>query len=88
MVSGGIIGYFIQKKRIEKKSLLLFSKPLKEKLKADSSLSLEEEVVSGPEFEFVPKGAIMKFVDIKKLAEEQKDLKKDLKNNLSENEKK
>ncbi len=81
MVSGGIIGYFIQKKRIEKKNLFLFSKPLKEKLKADSSLNLEEKVESGPEFEFVPKGAIMKFVDIKKLAEEQKDLK----NNLSEN---
>jgi len=84
MVSGGIIGYFIQKKRIEKKSLLLFGKPLKEKPKADSSLSLEEEVVSGPEFEFVPKGAIMKFLDIKKLTEEQKQLK----NNLRENEKK
>ena len=81
MVSGGIIGYFIQKKRIEKKSLLLFKKPLKKKPKADSSMGLEDEVVSGPEFEFVPKGAIMKFVDIKKLTEEQKDLK----NNLSEN---
>ncbi len=81
-VSGGIIGYLIQKKRIEKKSLFLFSKPMKEKSKAESSLNLEEKVVPEPELEFVPKGAIMKFGDMKKLIEEQEDLKK------NENEKK
>lgn len=84
IISGGIVGYFIQKKRIEKKSLFLFGKPLKKKPKADESLNLEEKVESGPEFKFVPKGAIMKFEDIKKIKEEQKNLK----TNLSEKEKK
>jgi len=80
MVSGGIIGYFIHKKRIEKKSLFLFSKPMKEKPKADTSLISEEETEYRPESKFVPKGAIMKFEDIKKISEDQKDIK----NNLGE----
>ena len=53
-----------------------------EKLKVESSLDGKEEGESEPEFEFVPKGAIMKFGDIKKIIEEQNDLKN------NENEKK
>ncbi|MFX1443539.1 MAG: nitrous oxide reductase family maturation protein NosD [Promethearchaeota archaeon] len=84
IISGGIIGYYIQKKRIERKSLFLFDKPQKGKPKAETSFLLEEKFKSKPDFEFVPKGAIMKFEDIKKLIMDQKDVK----NNLNEDKKK
>ena len=83
IVSGGIIGYIGRKTIVERKKIIPIGKSLKGKPKAESFLGLEEDVKPELESEFLPKKAIIKFEDIKKLNEKNKGLE----NNLSENEK-
>ena len=84
MLSGGIIGYIIHKKKIQKTSIIPISKFMKEKSKIDSFTIREDTTKPKPEFELIPKKAIVKFKDLIQFNEEQKSLK----NNSSENEKK
>ncbi|TFG29303.1 MAG: hypothetical protein EU532_03410 [Promethearchaeota archaeon] len=82
MLSGGIIGYMIHKKKIQKTSIIPVSKLLKEKPKFDSIQPIEEKSPPGPVIGLIPKKAIVKFKDLKKMKE--KDTR--FKDNLSQDE--
>ena len=84
MLTGGIIGYVIHKKKIQKTSIIPISKFLKKHSHINSFTYLEETPKPEPKFELIPKKAIIKFKDLKQFNEAQKSLK----NNSIENEKK
>ena len=84
MLSGGVIGYLIHKKKIQKTSIIPIRKIFKEKPKSDSIQPIKETTQPAPLIGLIPEKAIVKFEDLKKIKE--KDTR--LKNNLSLNEKK